>query len=73
MSLKQLKNVKDSVGFIRARPKALVIYVFNNNEKLKSRVVDETSSGSVTFNDVLMYASLLSLSFAGVGSRQVHV
>ena len=61
VSLKQLKNVEDSAGFIRARPKPLVIYVFNNNEKLKSRVVDETSSGSVTFNDVLMYASLPSL------------
>lgn len=62
-----LKNIEDSIDFVRERPKPLVIYAFTNNEKLKRRITDETSSGSVTFNDTLLQYVCDTIPFGGVG------
>lgn len=52
--LLQLKKIEQSIDFINMRPKPLALYAFTLNEALKTRIVSETSSGSVTFNDVLI-------------------
>nr|QCI61344.1 Aldehyde dehydrogenase [Crocus sativus] len=62
-----LKKIEDSIGFIRARPKPLVIYAFTNNESLKKRLVEETSSGALTFNDALIQYICDTVPFGGVG------
>ncbi|PKA46504.1 Aldehyde dehydrogenase family 3 member F1 [Apostasia shenzhenica] len=49
-----LKKIEDSIEFLKARQKPLVIYAFTNNEKLKRRIVEETSSGTITFNDAVI-------------------
>jgi acyl-CoA reductase-like NAD-dependent aldehyde dehydrogenase len=46
--------MKESVEFINSRPKPLAIYAFTKDETLKRKILAETSSGSVTFNDVLV-------------------
>ncbi|XP_065021609.1 aldehyde dehydrogenase family 3 member F1-like isoform X1 [Musa acuminata AAA Group] len=59
-----LKKIEDSIEFIRARPKPLVIYAFTKDEKLRSRITAETSSGSLTFNDTMIQVlSLCNLIF----------
>jgi aldehyde dehydrogenase (NAD+) len=50
----QVKKIEDSMKFVRSKPKPLAIYAFTRNEKLKSRIINETSSGSVTFNDAVV-------------------
>ena len=50
----QLKKIEDSVKFLRAMPTPLVIYGFTHDEKLKRRIVEETSSGCVVFNDAMI-------------------
>ncbi|KAL5831981.1 hypothetical protein ACOSQ4_017335 [Xanthoceras sorbifolium] len=62
-----LKKMEDSINFIKARPKALSIYVFTKNETLKSRMLSETSSGSLIFNDAVIQYVADSLPFGGVG------
>lgn len=62
-----VKNIEDSIDFVRERPKPLVIYAFTNNEKLKRRIIDETSSGSITFNDTLVQYVCDTIPFGGVG------
>ncbi|ONK73675.1 uncharacterized protein A4U43_C04F34110 [Asparagus officinalis] len=62
-----LKKIEDSIGFIKAKPKPLVIYAFTNDQKLKRRIVDETSSGSVTFNDSLIQYVCDTIPFGGIG------
>ncbi|OAY70649.1 Aldehyde dehydrogenase family 3 member F1 [Ananas comosus] len=62
-----LKKIEDSIEFVRARPKPLVIYAFTHNEMLKKRIVEETSSGSVTFNDAIIQFLLDALPFGGIG------
>ncbi|CAA6656397.1 unnamed protein product [Spirodela intermedia] len=62
-----LEKIGDSIAFVRDRPKPLAIYVFSNDEALKKRVVAETSSGSVTFNDTMIQFAVDTLPFGGVG------
>ncbi|KAF8410523.1 hypothetical protein HHK36_003054 [Tetracentron sinense] len=62
-----LKNIHESIEFINLRPKPLALYVFTKDEAFKRRVLSETSSGSVTFNDVLTQYVCDTLPFGGVG------
>ena len=58
-SASQLKNIQESIEFVNSKPKPLALYAFTNDEPLRKRIVSETSSGSVTFNDVLVHVCIL--------------
>ncbi|KAI3748271.1 hypothetical protein L6452_11248 [Arctium lappa] len=62
-----LETIEDSIEFIRSRPKPLAIYGFTNNEKLQKRMICETSSGSITFNDAITQYLIDTMPFGGVG------
>ncbi|KAK8950167.1 Aldehyde dehydrogenase family 3 member F1 [Platanthera guangdongensis] len=49
-----LKKIADSIEFLKHRPKPLAIYAFTKDGNLKKRIVEETSSGSVTVNDAVV-------------------
>ncbi|XP_042501021.1 aldehyde dehydrogenase family 3 member F1-like [Macadamia integrifolia] len=66
-----LKNIQESIEFINSKPKPLAIYVFTKDEMLKRQVLSETSSGSVTFNDVLIHYLAEELPFGGVGESGI--
>ncbi|XP_049632841.1 aldehyde dehydrogenase family 3 member A2 isoform X2 [Suncus etruscus] len=63
-----IENADEAIKFINDREKPLAFYVFSHNNKLIKRMIDETSSGGVTANDVIMHFTLNSLPFGGVGS-----
>ncbi|KAG8071623.1 hypothetical protein GUJ93_ZPchr0006g41071 [Zizania palustris] len=63
----KVKKIEDSIAFLKPKPKPLAIYAFTTNESLKRRIVEETSSGSVTFNDAVVQYALESVPFGGVG------
>lgn len=50
----QLKKIDDSIEFMKSRPKPLAIYAFTEDDGLRRRILSETSSGSVIFNDALI-------------------
>ncbi|KAL4612214.1 hypothetical protein ACB092_08G182400 [Castanea dentata] len=62
-----LEKIEDSIQFINSKPKALAIYCFTKNKTLQSRMISETSSGSVTFNDTIIQYAADTLPFGGVG------
>ncbi|KAF7047053.1 hypothetical protein CFC21_056039 [Triticum aestivum] len=62
-----VKKIEDSIKFVNSMPKPLAIYAFTKNEKLKHQIIDETSSGSVTFNDAIVQYAVEGLPFGGVG------
>ncbi|GAB4848505.1 Aldehyde dehydrogenase 3 member F1, partial [Ancistrocladus abbreviatus] len=49
-----LNNIQESIEIINSMPKPLAIYAFTEDEALKNRILTETSSGSVIFNDVVI-------------------
>ncbi|KAE9616577.1 putative aldehyde dehydrogenase (NAD(+)) [Lupinus albus] len=62
-----VEKIEDSIKLIRSRPKPLALYVFTKNQTLQKRMISETSSGSVTFNDAILQYAADSLPFGGVG------
>ncbi|XP_071710875.1 aldehyde dehydrogenase family 3 member F1-like [Rutidosis leptorrhynchoides] len=62
-----MENIEESIDFINSKPKPLALYAFTKNENLKKRILDETSSGSVTFSDTLVQFVCDDLPFGGVG------
>ncbi|KAI4322091.1 hypothetical protein L6164_021812 [Bauhinia variegata] len=62
-----LEKIEDSIKFINSRPKPLALYVFTKNQSLQRRMISETSSGSVTFNDAIVQYAADTLPFGGVG------
>ncbi|KHN30135.1 Aldehyde dehydrogenase family 3 member F1 [Glycine soja] len=61
-----VEKIEESVEFISSRPKALAIYAFTKNQTLQRRLVSETSSGSLVFNDAILQIAD-TLPFGGVG------
>ncbi|XP_047316738.1 aldehyde dehydrogenase family 3 member F1-like [Impatiens glandulifera] len=66
-----LDNIEDCVEFIKSRPKALAVYAFTSDKRLQKRLVDETSSGGVVFNDTILQYALDNLPFGGVGESGI--
>nr|GMD71490.1 aldehyde dehydrogenase family 3 member F1-like [Ipomoea batatas] len=62
-----LEKIEDSIDFINSRPKPLTIYAFTHNETLKNKIVSQTSSGSLVFNDTIVQYAADTLPFGGVG------
>uniref|UniRef100_A0A8I3P9Z4 Aldehyde dehydrogenase family 3 member A2 n=1 Tax=Canis lupus familiaris TaxID=9615 RepID=A0A8I3P9Z4_CANLF len=62
-----VKNADEAIKFINSREK-LAFYIFSHNDKLVRQMINGTSSGGVTANDVIMHFTLSSLPFGGVGS-----
>ncbi|KAL6518474.1 hypothetical protein OROGR_018976 [Orobanche gracilis] len=63
-----LGKIEESIDFINERPKPLAIYAFTKNKKLKDQILQETSSGGVTFNDTIIQKFICdNLPFGGVG------
>jgi aldehyde dehydrogenase (NAD+) len=52
---------------IRSRAKPLALYLFTRDRQAQQQVLQETSSGGVCFNDVVMQAGSSELPFGGVG------
>ncbi|XP_027335462.1 aldehyde dehydrogenase family 3 member F1-like [Abrus precatorius] len=62
-----LDKFEDSIEFINSRPKPLAIYAFTKNQALQRRMLSETSSGSLIFNDAILQYIADTLPFGGVG------
>ncbi|CAN9510995.1 unnamed protein product [Ophioblennius macclurei] len=62
-----VSDMEDAINFINEREKPLALYIFCNDKKAINKMIDETTSGGVTVNDVMMHYTLSSLPFGGVG------
>ncbi|VDO27472.1 unnamed protein product [Onchocerca flexuosa] len=57
----------EAISFIRSREKPLAVYCFTRSERKVQQLYAETSSGSVTVNDVMLHFLIDTLPFGGVG------
>jgi acyl-CoA reductase-like NAD-dependent aldehyde dehydrogenase len=45
----------EAINFINERPKPLALYVFSNNDKVYQDFINKTSSGQLSYNEVLTH------------------
>ena len=63
-----VNNITGAIHCINSKANPLALYWFGTDKKNLQRVLEETRSGGVTINDVLLHATVESLPFGGVGA-----
>lgn len=67
LPIKSYRDVSEVIGYVNGRARPLGLYYFGEDEKEERAVLDHTTSGGVTINDVIMHVSMEDLPFGGVG------
>ena len=67
LPVKTYKTLAEATGYINAHDRPLGLYWFGTDEAEKARVLETTTSGGVTINDVVMHVAQEELPFGGVG------
>ena len=64
----EVDDVQQAIQWINQRPKPLALYLFSRSTQHQDTVLQQTSSGGVCFNDVVMQVGVPELPFGGVGA-----
>ena len=67
LPVKTYKEVSETVDYINSKDRPLGLYYFGEDTKEKDFVLDNTTSGGVTVNDVISHITMEDLPFGGVG------
>lgn len=61
------QELNHAIEHINRKEKPLALYIFGKNRNKINRVINNTSSGGITVNDLLLHAGSHSMGFGGVG------
>ncbi len=67
LSVYSYEDLDDAIEHINSREKPLALYIFGRNRIAIDKIVDNTSSGGITVNDLLLHADSETMGFGGVG------
>ncbi len=67
LPVKSYGRLEDSIDYINHHPRPLGLYYFGTDRAEESKVLNHTTSGGVTVNDVVMHVAQEDLPFGGVG------
>lgn len=67
LPIKTYNNVPDTVAYINQRPRPLGLYYFGSDTSERDYILQNTTSGGVTINDVFFHVAQEDLPFGGVG------
>ena len=67
LPVKSYADVQDTIDYVNAHDRPLGLYYFGADQAEASHVVNHTTSGGVTLNDVIMHIAQEELPFGGVG------
>ncbi len=60
-------KIDEVISYIQKNDKPLALYVFSNSAEVREKIINETSSGGIVFNQVLIHLGNHHLPFGGVG------
>ena len=67
LPVKGYDNLQEAVDYVNLHPRPLGLYFFGDDKKEQKQVLENTTSGGVTINDVIMHISMEDLPFGGIG------
>jgi len=67
LPVKTYKTVQEAVAYVNAHDRPLGLYYFGDDAAEQETVLNTTTSGGVTVNDVIMHVAQEDLPFGGVG------
>jgi len=67
LPIKTYKDFDETIAYVNSKPRPLGLYYFGEDASEERKVLDRTTSGGVTVNDVIMHIMQEDLPFGGVG------
>jgi len=67
LPVKTYNSVDEAIGYVNAHPRPLGLYYFGKDGPEQEKVLDRTTSGGVSVNDVVMHVAMEDLPFGGIG------
>ncbi len=67
LPVKTYRSLDDAIDYINAHARPLGLYYFGTDSAERDRLLDRTTSGGVTVNDVIMHVAQEHLPFGGIG------
>ena len=67
----EYRDLEEAIALINSRPKPLALYFFSRDKQKQQRVLRETASGTVCFNETVLQFSSSYLPFGGVGNSGI--
>lgn len=67
LPIKTYTDTSDAVAYVNANPRPLGLYYFGEDASERDQVLNRTTSGGVTVNDVIFHVAQEDLPFGGVG------
>ena len=67
LPVKTYTQTQDAVDYINSRPRPLGLYVFGEDTSERESILNNTTAGGVTINDVIMHIAQEELPFGGIG------
>jgi coniferyl-aldehyde dehydrogenase len=67
LPVKTYKTVDEAIDYVNANDRPLGLYYFGQKGDEQDKVLNRTTSGGVTINDVIMHVAMEDLPFGGVG------
>ena len=67
LPIKTYRDISEVLGYVNDHARPLGLYYFGEDAQEERTVLDRTTSGGVTVNDVIMHVSMEDLPFGGVG------
>lgn len=71
LPIKTYKNIDEAINYVNSRPRPLALYYFDNDKGAQDRILNQTISGGVTINDVILHIAMEELPFGGVGASGI--
>lgn len=68
IAIKTYRTLDDTVRYINAHPRPLALYYFGEDKTEQRLLLDRTTSGGVTVNDVMGHVACDDLPFGGIGA-----
>ncbi len=67
MPIKSYDSLDETLDYVNSHDRPLGLYYFGTDQQETERVLNQTTSGGVTLNDVVMHVAQENLPFGGVG------
>jgi len=64
----EYENINEVIDYINSKSKPLSVYYFSKSKQKQKYLLDKTTSGSICFNDTIIYYFNPNLPFGGVGN-----
>ena len=71
MPIKEYEDIDETISYVNSKPRPLALYYFGKNKDTQNKILNRTTSGGATINDVVWHYGQEDMPFGGVGDSGI--